>query len=134
MPVSARSRSSRSTASPAGVSVPRSPPEPFTHISSTSSPVTGSVAAPLAEVLPPAKLVFRGSAPSRLDRAISSSISASLTVSAPSGRRTAHPFGHYLLPVARPAVGRDRVRIQAGLLAQFAAHRADVGPERVHHD
>ena len=37
-----------------GVSVPRSPPEPLTHNSSTSSPVTGSVSVPLAEVLPPA--------------------------------------------------------------------------------
>ena len=37
-----------------GVSVPRSPPEPFTQSSSTSSPVTGSVSVPLAEVLPPA--------------------------------------------------------------------------------
>ena len=36
------------------VSVPRSPPEPLTHSSSTSSPVTGSDSMPLAEVLPPA--------------------------------------------------------------------------------
>ena len=50
----ARSRSSRSTASPDAVRVPRSPPEPFTHISSTSPPVTGSAATPLAEALPPA--------------------------------------------------------------------------------
>ena len=35
----ARSRSRRSTARPAAVSVPRSPPEPFTHSSSTGSPV-----------------------------------------------------------------------------------------------
>ncbi len=34
-------RSTRSTARPSSVSVPRSPPEPFTHISSTSRPVTG---------------------------------------------------------------------------------------------
>ena len=47
-------RSSRSTARPAGVSVPRSPPDPFTHTSSTGSPVTGSVSVPFAEVLPPA--------------------------------------------------------------------------------
>ena len=51
---SARSRSRRSTDSPASVSVPRSPPDPFTHISSTGSPVTGSMSVPLAEVLPPA--------------------------------------------------------------------------------
>ena len=38
----------------ASVSVPRSPPEPFTQSSSTSSPVTGSISVPLAEVLPPA--------------------------------------------------------------------------------
>jgi hypothetical protein len=53
-PVSARSRSSRKTASPASVSVPRSPPEPLTHSSRVGSPVTGSTASPLAEVLPPA--------------------------------------------------------------------------------
>ena len=46
--------SSRSTARPSAVSVPRSPPEPFTHISSTGAAVTGSVATPLAEVFPPA--------------------------------------------------------------------------------
>ena len=51
---SARSRSNRSTANPAGVKVPRSPPDPFTHNSSTGSPVTGSVSAPFADVLPPA--------------------------------------------------------------------------------
>ena len=39
---------------PASVSVPRSPPEPLTHSSSTGCPVTGSVSVPLAEVLPPA--------------------------------------------------------------------------------
>ena len=49
-----RRRSSRRTARPASVSVPRSPPEPLTHSSSTGRPVTGSIAVPLAEVLPPA--------------------------------------------------------------------------------
>ena len=49
-----RIRSSRSTARPDSVSVPRSPPEPLTQSSSTGSPVTGSVSVPLAEVLPPA--------------------------------------------------------------------------------
>ena len=39
---------------PDSVSVPRSPPEPLTHSSSTGSPVTGSVSVPFAEVLPPA--------------------------------------------------------------------------------
>ena len=39
---------------PASVSVPRSPPEPLTHSSSTGVPVTGSMPVPLAEVLPPA--------------------------------------------------------------------------------
>ena len=53
-PVSARSRSRRRTARFAALSVPRSPPEPLTHSSSTGSPVTGSVSVPLAEVLPPA--------------------------------------------------------------------------------
>ncbi len=47
-------RSRRSTASPSGVSVPRSPPEPFTHSSSTGRSVTGSIASPLADVFPPA--------------------------------------------------------------------------------
>ena len=36
------------------VSVPRSPPDPLTHTSSTGCPVTGSVSVPLAEVFPPA--------------------------------------------------------------------------------
>ena len=45
---------SRSTARPASVSVPRSPPEPFTHSSSAGCPVTGSVAVPFAEAFPPA--------------------------------------------------------------------------------
>ena len=36
------------------VSVPRSPPEPLTHTSSTGCPVTGSVSVPFAEVFPPA--------------------------------------------------------------------------------
>jgi hypothetical protein len=65
----ARSRSRRSTASPEGVSVPRSPPDPLTQTRSTGSPVTGSVSVPLALVLPPAKLVVVGSAPRRLERA-----------------------------------------------------------------
>ena len=39
---------------PGSVSVPRSPPDPFTHSNSTSRPVAGSVSTPLAEVLPPA--------------------------------------------------------------------------------
>ena len=49
-----RSRSSRSTARFFSVSVPRSPPDPLTHMSSAGCPVTGSVSVPLAEVLPPA--------------------------------------------------------------------------------
>ena len=49
-----RRRSSRRTASPDSVSVPRSPPEPLTHSSSTGVPVTGSIPLPLADVLPPA--------------------------------------------------------------------------------
>ncbi len=50
----ARIRSSRNTASPPSVSVPRSPPDPLTHINSTSPPVTGSVSVPFADVFPPA--------------------------------------------------------------------------------
>ncbi len=63
-----RRRSSRNTARPDSVRVPRSPPDPFTHITSTSSRVTGSSRAPFAEVLPPAKLVLRGSEPRRRER------------------------------------------------------------------
>ena len=53
-PVSARSRSSLSTARPSAVRVPRSPPDPFTHSSGTGCPVTGSSASAFTEALPPA--------------------------------------------------------------------------------
>ena len=36
------------------LSVPRSPPDPFTHNNSTGCPVTGSISEPFADVLPPA--------------------------------------------------------------------------------
>ena len=48
--------------------LPRSPPEPLTQITSTFSPVSGSVSMILELVLPPAKLVMRRSDPSRFDR------------------------------------------------------------------
>src|SRR6185295_7140456 len=48
--------------------VPRSPPDPLTHSTSTSAPVSGSFSLILAEVLPPPKLVMRLSLPSRLER------------------------------------------------------------------
>src|SRR5688500_3521941 len=63
-------RSRRSTARPDSFSVPRSPPEPLTHSSSTGSPVTGSVSVPFADALPPAEFVFFGSAPGRLGRVV----------------------------------------------------------------
>ena len=50
----ARSLSRRRTARPDSLRVPRSPPDPLTHMSSTSPPVTGSRSMPLAEALPPA--------------------------------------------------------------------------------
>ena len=48
--------------------LPRSPPEPFTHSTSTGSPVSGSISVTLELVLPPAKLVMRRSEPSRFER------------------------------------------------------------------
>ena len=48
-----RSRSTTRADSPSADSVPRSPPDPLTHISSTSSPETGSSITALAEVFPP---------------------------------------------------------------------------------
>src|SRR6478752_2385275 len=113
--LSACSRSSRSTARPSAFSVPRSPPEPLTHRSSTSSPVTGSFSAPLAEVLPPAKLVFRLSAPRRLEREISSStvLLVLMLLCAPSGLLAAHAVLIDLFLVAAGLVGSHRVRGQA---------------------
>ena len=45
------------------VAVLRSPPDPFTHISSTASPVRGSFSRIFAEVLPPPVFVIRWSDP-----------------------------------------------------------------------
>ena len=70
---SARTRSRSSRARPASVSVPRSPPEPFTASTRVGAPVTGSASVTLADVFPPAKFVTRLSAPSRWERASSSS-------------------------------------------------------------
>ena len=53
---------------PSSLMLPRSPPEPFTHSTSTAAPLSGSVMPILAEVLPPPKLVMRRSEPSRLER------------------------------------------------------------------
>ena len=57
------------------VSVPRSPPDPFTASTVRASPVIGSSRSTLADVLPPPKFVTRGSAPSRRDRSTSATIS-----------------------------------------------------------
>jgi hypothetical protein len=62
------SRSMYSVANPSSFMLPMSPPEPLTHSTCTSAPVSGSFAATLAEVLPPPKLVIRRSEPSRFDR------------------------------------------------------------------
>ena len=45
-----------------------SPPEPFTHSTSTVSPVSGSLTVILDDVLPPPVFVIRASAPRMLDR------------------------------------------------------------------
>jgi hypothetical protein len=52
----------------ARVEVRKSPPEPLTHSTSTSSALKGSVILILEEVLPPPVFVIRWSAPSRLLR------------------------------------------------------------------
>ena len=39
---------------PLGLQRPEIPPDPFTHTSSTASPVTGSISLPFADVFPPA--------------------------------------------------------------------------------
>ena len=46
-----------------------SPPDPLTASTRVGTPVIGSSRVTFADVLPPAKLVTRLSAPSRLDRA-----------------------------------------------------------------
>ena len=47
---------------------PRSPPEPFTHRTVASWPVSGSFWMTFAEVFPPPKFVIRRSEPSRFER------------------------------------------------------------------
>src|SRR4051812_46699909 len=58
---------------PSSLMLPRSPPEPFTHSTSTCSPLSGSAIMILAEVFPPPKFVMRRSDPSRFERYSSSS-------------------------------------------------------------
>ena len=65
-------RSSTSRATPDSVSVPRSPPEPFTASTRVGDPVIGSASVSLADVFPPAKFVTRLSDPRRWERASSS--------------------------------------------------------------
>src|SRR5262245_36350956 len=55
----------------------RSPPLPLTAITRTGSPVNGSGSVNFELVFPPPKLVMRRSAPSRLDRYLSSSSESS---------------------------------------------------------
>ena len=47
--------------------VRKSPPDPFTHKTSTVSPFNGSISIILADVLPPPVLVIRWSLPKILD-------------------------------------------------------------------
>jgi hypothetical protein len=50
------------------VLVRRSPPDPFTHSTSTVSPVNGSVDGSFDDVLPPPVLVMRWSLPRQFER------------------------------------------------------------------
>src|SRR5258706_6348172 len=59
--------------------VRRSPPEPLTHKTSTSSPVSGSGMTILDEVLPPPVLVIRWSAPRIFERYTNRSTGSSLS-------------------------------------------------------
>src|SRR5580658_6328864 len=66
--------------------LPRSPPDPFTHKTSTGSPVSGSSSITFELVLPPAKLVMRRSEPSRFERYRNSSGSSSVAATLESQR------------------------------------------------
>src|SRR5229473_1614038 len=68
MPLSCSRRSRPSSAKPASVIDPRSPPLPLTASTRTASPVNGSGSSIFELVLPPPKFVIRKSAPSRFDR------------------------------------------------------------------
>ena len=93
---------------------PRSPPEPLTQSTSTVSPVSGSAAGSLADVLPPPKLVMRRSDPRRLERYRSSSSSESVAAASLSHRSAIPP----------PPVGRR----QRGLF-RCTRHQARPGAE-----
>jgi hypothetical protein len=58
-------------------------------MTSASAPSTGSSTRPFAEVLPPAKFVFRGSLPSRWDRANNSAAVVDVIPYLPGRRRNA---------------------------------------------
>src|SRR6185312_12285960 len=73
--------------------LPRSPPDPLTHSTSTGAPVNGSTSVIFELVLPPAKFVMRRSEPSRLDRYRKSSASSRVAATVGSHRssRNASP-------------------------------------------
>src|SRR6266446_7526367 len=78
--------------------LPRSPPEPLTQSTSTSTPLSGSRCITLADVFPPPKLVMRRSEPRRFERY--SSRSGSLRDRAfPASQRLARRLGMDLLRV-----------------------------------
>src|SRR5437016_2029619 len=77
--------------------LPRSPPEPLTQSTSTSTPLSGSRCITLADVFPPPKLVMRRSEPRRFERY--SSRSGSLRDRAfPASQRLARRLGMDVLP------------------------------------
>src|SRR4030095_436925 len=63
----ARTLSRYSDAKPSRLAVRRSPPDPFTHSTSTGSPVSGSGSISFDDVLPPPVLVRVRSSPSLFD-------------------------------------------------------------------